>query len=303
MNHLRQLSTMKSVVSHQSLEVLQAYADGRLPEPSRAQVDTHLQSCEQCGVTLRQLHRLDRVLDDLPEAPYVPFPQFWSRLHPRIAQKPQPRLRVSRPARLAAGVALAALASLVGVVALASDEVMPDNPLYPVKHLRQDMQLSLASPQARPRLELTLGKQRLHEAVVMVKRGHHDLALASLRDFRGLLLDSAVRLQQSPPAQSDSHAVAGALTDLEADLAAVRDANVAQDGADAEDVAAVDNAVREDQAAVDQAQTDVDNTIAPSPSPAPSASDTPAPSPEPSASDIPAQPSDSPPVDAATPAA
>jgi hypothetical protein len=248
---------------------LDAYADGTLPDSQRADVAAHLQTCTVCGESLRQIHRLDEVLNDLPPMAAVPFARFWSKLEPRLPSHAQKRAPLFRPGRLAAGFALAALASLVGVVALASDGVMPDSPLYSVKHFRQTVQVNLADERDRPRLELSLGKQRLAEALLMVQRKHPDLAIASLQDARALIVDAAPLLKNTPVSQSDSAELKNTLGELKTGLTAVSGA-LAEDGISASDVP-VEGAVQDAQNAVTDAETSVD-TSAPGVTDSPSAS-------------------------------
>jgi hypothetical protein len=244
------------MLSHQSIHrSLDAYVDGTLPDSQRAEVDAHLQTCAECEKSVREIRRLDLVVDDLSLAPSIPFPRFWSKLQERLPNHVAKRAAFSRPGRVAAALALAVFASLVGVVALASDGVMPDSPLYSVKHARQEFQLALAAAGERPRLELTLGKQRLHEALVMVQRKRHDLALASLRDFQVLLVDATSRFEtgdQPNPAVSVS-----SVADLETELEAVRSASTAQEERSAVDIAALDVAVDADLNAVRHLETRV----------------------------------------------
>jgi hypothetical protein len=260
------------MLSHKAITgSLDAYADGTLPDSQRADVAAHLQTCTVCGESLRQIHRLDQVLKDLPPMAAVPFARFWSKLEPRLPSHAQKRAPLFRPGRLAAGFALAALASLVGVVALASDGVMPDSPLYSVKHFRQTVQVNLADKRDRPRLELSLGKQRLAEALLMVQRKHPDLAVASLQDARALIVDAAPRLKNTPVSQSDSAELKNTLGELKTGLTAVSGA-LAEDGISASDVP-VEGAVQDAQNAVTDAETSVDTT-------APGVTDSPSASPE-----------------------
>jgi hypothetical protein len=241
------------MVSHKAVAgSLDAYADGTLPEDERGKIAAHLRTCAECGASLREIHQLHDILNDLPEIPVVPFARFWSKLEPRLPGRVQKRAPLFRPARLAAGFALAILASLVGVVALASDSVMPDNPLYSVKHFRQDVQLSLADARERPRLELFLGKQRLNEAAMMVKRKRPDLAVAALRDVRTLLVDAAPQLRNTAGEQSDAAEVKSALSEIQTGLTAVRGAST-DSGTDVTDTA-VQNAVEDAENAVTQVE-------------------------------------------------
>lgn len=244
-----------STLSHQTINrSLDAYVDGTLPDSRRAEVDAHLRICAECAKSLRQIHRLELVLDDLPRGPSVLFPHFWAKLEERLPNHVEKRAPFFRPGRVAAAFALAVLASLMGTVALASDAVMPDNPLYAVKHVRQEVQLALAGPRERPRLELVLGKQRLHEALLMVQRERPDLALASIRDFRALLIDATSLLEEAPGGQPDTPALVSSIVDLETELEAVRQASIAQAGGNADDMAALDVAVHADLSTVNKVE-------------------------------------------------
>lgn len=288
-----------STLSHQTINrSLDAYVDGTLPDSRRAEVDAHLRICAECAKSLRQIHRLELVLDNLPPGPSVLFPHFWAKLEERLPNHVEKRAPIFRPGRVAAAFALAVLASLLGTVALASDAVMPDNPLYAVKHVRQEVQLALAGPRERPRFELVLGKQRLHEALLMVQRKRPDLALASIRDFRALLIDATSLLEEAPGGQPDTPALVSSIVDLETELEAVRNASIGQEGSNADDMAALDVAVHTDLNTVNQVETRVaqgsTKVVESSPAstaPVPSAESSP--SAQPSASDAPeaAQPS------------
>jgi hypothetical protein len=218
--------------------------------------------------------------------PAVPFSRFWSKLEPRLPNHAKKRAPLFQPARVAAAFALAVLASLVGVVALASDGVLPDSPLYAVKHFRQDVQLSLAGAHERPRLELRLGKQRVHEARLMLQRKRGDLALASLKDFKALMADAAPRLESAPGGQPDTAELNSQIAQIKTELTALSAANIEPDGSTAAEIAAVDEAVQTAQTAVTQVETEVDATpaVVESPSPSPSAEASPSPEASPAAS-------------------
>src|ERR1700737_666396 len=247
-----------SVLAHRSSDTLYAYSDGSLPDSQRPDVDAHLRICAACRQSMQEIQRLDLLLQDFPAAPAIPFPRFWSKLEARLPDRQKARIGFFRPRQLAAGFALAVVASLVGVVALASDQTMPDSPLYSVKHARQDLQLSLTSGRERPRLELALGKQRAHEAAVMLKRKRDDLAIASLRDLKALLIDAAPRLEKTPGGQPDSAEETSAIAEIESELFAVRAANLEPDGSSAAEIAAIDSAVQEAELAVTQVEAEVD---------------------------------------------
>jgi len=263
---------------HVVLSSLDAYASGTLAGSERANVAAHLRSCAECGASLRQVQRLDQVLNDLPQIQPIPFARFWSQLEPRLPGHARKRTPLFRPARLAAGFALAVCASLVGVVALASDGTMPDSFLYPVKHFRQSVQLDLTGSHERPHVELSLVRQRVQEAKVMLDRQKDSLAVASLRDASSLLVDAATQLKNTP--ESDTHKVGSAIAQIQTELTSVSEANRQPDGSTPAEIAAVDGAVKDAQNAVTQAQTEVGATAPPvvdSPSASP-VSEPPAPS-------------------------
>jgi hypothetical protein len=285
------------MLSHKAiLGSLDAYADGTLPDSQRGDVAAHLQTCTECGESLREIHRLDQVLNDLPPMTAVPFARFWSKLEPRLPNHAKKRAPLVQPARVAAAFALAVLASLVGVVALASDGVLPDSPLYAVKHFRQGVQLSLADAHTRPRLELIFGKQRIHEARVMVERKRDDLAVAALKDFGALMADAKPRLETTASSQTDSAELTSQIAEIKTELTALGAANLEPDGSTAAEIDAVNTAVQDAQTAVTQVETEVDTTpaIVESPSPSPvTASPSAEASPSPEASPA-ATPSESP---------
>ena len=238
---------------------LDSYADGTLPESQRGGVAAHLQTCAECSESLRQIRRLDQVLNDLPPMHLVPFARFWSKLEPRLPNHVPRRAPFFRPARLALSFAIAVLASLVGVVALASDGTLPDSPLYSVKHFRQGVQLSLASPRERTRLDLIFGKQRVHEAAEMLRRKRDALAVASLKDFRALMVDAAPRLGNSS-SKPETEELNSAIAEIKTELTDVSAVNLEPDTSSADEIAAIDSAVQDARIAVTQVETEVDTT-------------------------------------------
>src|SRR5260370_3886738 len=102
---------------------LDAYSDGTLPDSQRAGVAAHLQTCAECGESLRQIHRLDHGLNDLPPMQPVRFPRFWSKLEPRLPNHVQKRAPFFGPPPLGAPFPLSARAPLTRSAALASPPV------------------------------------------------------------------------------------------------------------------------------------------------------------------------------------
>ncbi len=232
------------MLSHRSVhDSLEAYADGSLPARMREQVDAHLRGCAECGKAMIKSQRLELALQDLPAAPAVPFPRFWSALREKLTVPKQRQMRVVVVRRLFAGLALAALASTVGIVALASDDVLPDNPLYRVKQVRQAVELAFAwDSETRLRLDVALASQRLYEAGLMSERRHDDLALATLEDFRSLLNDATPSFTYPP---IDRQWAIGEIRSFATGLEQVRQVNAMHDrdrqvaAAIADDLAAI----------------------------------------------------------------
>ena len=247
-----------SVLAHRSSETLYAFVDGSLPQRLRADVDAHLRGCATCRQAAQEIQDLERVLADFPPAPTVAFARFWARLEAHLPNPSARRVAFFRPRQLAAGFALAITVSLVGVVALASDDTLPDSPLYSVMHVRQGLQLSLAGDRERPNLELAIGTQRLHEAAVMLKRRRDDLAVASLTDLNALLLDAA-RVHQAAGDQRKNTA-AHTIAQIKTDLAVVRITNLEPDGSSAAEIHAVDDALQHADDAAAEVETKIDAT-------------------------------------------
>jgi anti-sigma factor RsiW len=63
-----------------------AYADGRLKEKERAEVQKHLDACAVCRVRAMEFSAVTDLLDELPMI--VPSPAFDVRLRARIAAEP-----------------------------------------------------------------------------------------------------------------------------------------------------------------------------------------------------------------------
>jgi hypothetical protein len=104
----------------------------------------------------------------------------------------------------------------------------------------------------------------------MLKRKRDDLAIASLRDLKALLVDAAPRLEKTPGAQPDSAEETSAIAEIESELSVVSAENLEPDGSTAADIAAINSAVQQAQLAVNQVEAEVDATpVVESPSPSP----------------------------------
>jgi hypothetical protein len=180
-----------------------------------------------------ELRQLNLVLSSFAPAQPVAFGPFWHKLRaslpaPKVARRPFFAL----PRRAALAFAVAALGALmVGGTAFASESALPDNPLYSVKRVGENVLLTFAfDPQTRVDLEIQLAGERLREAQAMAADHKAQLATASLKDFNALLRQTGSALKQPGAdktvkllqAQLDSirqiNAENGANDDLQAEL-------------------------------------------------------------------------------------
>ncbi len=231
--------------SHDAVrELLVAYADGQLPSGQVAAVERHLPACVECAAELSELRQLNLALANFPPAPPVPFHPFWAKLQAALPAPPAERRSLFAPGRrMALAVVLAALLALtVGVTAFASESALPDNPLYSVKRLREQVQLTLTmDQQARLQLEIQLAVERLREARVMAGNGRPELAVASLRDFDALMTAAGAALQRAAT-DADRGGVESIIQSLRLQLTGVDEVNETRGGDDREVKASVEKA-------------------------------------------------------------
>lgn len=225
-------------------ELLVAYADSELPAARRAAVEGHLQGCSECAMEVAELRRLNQTLASFPPAPPVPFKPFWAKLQAGLPAASTRRTPFFVPGRrLALAFALAALLALMlGISALASEAVMPDNPLYSVKRFREQVQLTLSlDPHARLQLEIQLAAERLREAQMMSANHRPELAVSSLNDFDALVKAARPRLERSG-ALSDREGTEDIIESLRVQLTGVQEINETRGGDDREVRASVEKA-------------------------------------------------------------
>jgi predicted anti-sigma-YlaC factor YlaD len=95
-------------MSDQWTDRLSEYLDGDLPEPDRAALEAHLDTCRDCGETLAGLRRMVMRARSLEDR--APARDLWTGVAQRIGAAPsRRRIAFSVPQLLAAGVALAVL--------------------------------------------------------------------------------------------------------------------------------------------------------------------------------------------------
>ena len=164
-------------------------------------------------------------------APPVAVAPFWLKLQ---AQLPLRRtLRIPTFAayrRLGVAFAAAAVALVAAAVsAFAAPSALPDNPLYPVKHIEEQVRLALTPANERLTVKLQLASERLREAQAMTANHKPRLAENSLRAFTVIVDDAAVSLKNpaNPQATKDSlHALHLKLDEVER-INASRDDDIA----------------------------------------------------------------------------
>lgn len=204
-------------------DLLTAHVDGALPPNDRALVERHLADCATCRADRRELAALAAVVASLPEPQPIPFGAFWARLERRL-----PRRRSWWPFELGQrrwvlAPALAVAVLVAGMVAAyASESALPDNPLYPVKLLREDVELQLAStPAERNRLIAHFADTRLNEAAGLMREGKDALAIRTVERFQVLVAKLAK--PPAPPAGRDPQ-VESNLESFEVELKGVDEA-------------------------------------------------------------------------------
>jgi hypothetical protein len=173
------------------------------------------------------VRELNLLLVTLPPSPAVAVAPFWSKLQAVLPQRRTLRIPTfAGYRRLGVAFAMAAVAMLVAAgSAFAAPSALPDNPLYPVKQLEEDVRLALTPANERLAVQLQLAGERLREAQAMAANQKPRLAEKSLRGFTVILYDAAVSLRNpaNPQATRDT------LRDLHLELDAVERINVDRD--------------------------------------------------------------------------
>jgi hypothetical protein len=207
------------------------YADGMLAADERRRIDGHIAGCAACAAELREVRELNLLLVTLPPAPPIAEATFWLKLQAVLPQRRAPRIPTfAGYRRLSVAFAVAAIATLAAAsTAFAAPSALPDNPLYPVKQLEEDVRLALTPANERLTVQLQLAGERLREAQAMAANHKTRLAENSLRAFTIIVNDAAVSLRYpaNPLATKDAvHALRVKLDAVER-INASRDDDVA----------------------------------------------------------------------------
>ncbi len=256
------------------------YADGMLAADERRRIDGHIAGCAACAAELREVRELNLLLVSLPPAPPIAVASFWLKLQAVLPQRRTLRIPTfAGYRRLGLAFAVAAVAALAAAgSAFAAPSALPDNPLYPVKQIEEDVRLALTPANERLSVQLQLAGERLREAQAMAANHKPRLAEKSLRAFTVIVDDAAVSLKNpaNPPAAKD------ALHALRLKLDAVERVNANRD----DDVAGLKQLVAEAGDELDRIEQ-VESGTAPAlvigeqatPDPTPQATPKPTPSP------------------------
>ena len=235
-------------------ESLVPYLDGALSAEERGRVETHLQSCAECSKEVEAFRRLNQALGSFAPPPAVSFERFWLRLVDRLPAPGRGWLGVRpRHPRLALAFALAAVGVLTATAsAFASSSALPDNPLYPVKHLSEEIRLTLAlDPHAHAQLALALASERLREAQAMAALSKNQLAVTSLSNFDALLAEARAGLRH-PSTPAERQALQDLIQTLRSQLTGIQSGTVS--GGDDEGLGAslerADSTLSEDESEV-----------------------------------------------------
>jgi len=267
------------------------YADGMLAADERRRIDGHIAGCAACATELREVRELNLLLVTLPPAPPIAFAPFWSNLQAVLPQRRVLRIP-SFPIYRRLGLALAAATVAVVVAggsAFAAPSALPDNPLYPIKQLEENIRLAFTPTNYQLALQLQLASERLREARAMANDHKPLLAENSLRAFRLTINEAAAALKNPVDPQAAKVAVQA----LRVELVAVEQANAARADDDAQVkqlvAAATDELDRIDPSgavSTQPATVVVDPTAPPStPTPPPPPASQPTPRPESSGGD------------------
>jgi hypothetical protein len=194
-----------------------------LAADERRRIDGHITGCSACAAELREVRELNLLLVTLPPAPPIAVATFWLKLQAQLPQRRTLRIPTFAAYRRL-GVAFAAAAvALVAVAgsAFAAPSALPDNPLYPVKQIEEQVRLALAPANERLTVQLQIANERLREAEAMAANHKPRLAENSLRAFTIIVDGAAVSLKNpaNPQATKD------ALLALRANLDAVERVN------------------------------------------------------------------------------
>ena len=150
-----------------------------------------------------EMERLDRLVERLQAVkPVSADPatriRAWNLVSARLAGGPVAApTRRWRPFRLATAL-VAALAVLLVGSAVASAQILPNSPLYPVKRFDEGLRatLTLGVP-ARFSYRLELAQVRLVEVQAMLDAGRLDLAEAALQSYEADLAEAAAEAHQA----------------------------------------------------------------------------------------------------------
>lgn len=266
-------------------EWLIPYADGTLASDECRRIDGHIAGCAACAGELREVRELNLLLVALPQAPPVSYPPFWLKLQARLPQRRSWRVTgLAGYRRVGLAFAVATLAALAAAgSAFAAPSALPDNPLYPVKQLEEDVRLALTPAPGRLAVQMQLANERLREAQVMAANHKPAHAARSLRAF-AIIVDDAAAALKNP---ADPRVVKEDLRKLRIGLDAVARANATR-GDDDRDVNQLVVAGVDDLDQIERGEAE--NEIPPSlvigqqatPEPKPQPAPRPTPRPEPS---------------------
>jgi hypothetical protein len=195
------------------------YADGMLAADERRRIDGHITGCAACAAELREVRELNLLLVSLPPAPPTSVAPFWLKLQAVLPQRRTLRIpSFAGYRRLGLAFAVASIAALAAAAtAFAAPSALPDNPLYPVKHIEENVRLALTPANERLTVQLQLAAERLREAQAMAANHKPRLAESSLRAFTIIVDDAAMSLKNPATPQPTRDA----LHALRARLAAV----------------------------------------------------------------------------------
>lgn len=135
-------------------------------------------------------------------APPISFPKPKIKLPDKLRIK-LPRLELLPRALTAFAAILFAILFIGGSVVWASEESLPDQPLYPIKRLWENTQLwAEGSPTSKAELLIRFANRRLGEAMAMANSGSEELVRKLMHEYRSDVSTAVNMLESSEDRKS-----------------------------------------------------------------------------------------------------
>lgn len=94
-----------------------------------------------------------------------------------------------------------------------SKQILPDNTLYPLFRIPEQVRLRLLSPEHATLFQVELGQERLADAKALMEKGNEPLALATMQKAQMYLLEAGTTALHMPLSPHDEATVTAALSE------------------------------------------------------------------------------------------